>query len=305
METIPDQPKTVLIPVKVDDKGRLCFLYGGDLPGLAPGDIGDLVVSKHAVTDKRLAELLDRRETVDMLGPGTILHAEVVMDPKQAKPLGTLEPDIQKAPPGIGRSGSCLVMVKLVEPLQLRIMGTKKGELSRCKCIVPALGEKPHTSLNQAFIAISTMYEKGRSTHTGNVFERFYLRRRVTDGKDRWYSLESLRDNLFHEAIEYPLFIYRRPWWYRLSVTRKADEWAVYFDSRPGAGTLYFIDRVEKAWVVQGEHRFAGEQAAEDWLKHSGFLRFTLDAPLDVNPPMPPYKGINGQVVHLPRDEQR
>jgi hypothetical protein len=88
------------------------------------------------------------------------------------------------------------VAVVLLEPLQLLLRGTKQAILKRAACAIPAPKGKQVGSVNQAYSIISEIFEPGRMSHTGNVFERA----RYQDDNGIWRPLRVLRD---HEEANY------------------------------------------------------------------------------------------------------
>lgn len=150
----------VTIPVKVVN-GKLEYFYGGDLPKLEDGIIGELVLPIFAINDKAFLKSISHEVTVDFLPKGTKLFASMYVDNFAAID--------QKLRPFM--EGLQYVPIVLNEDLQFKFRGTKKSELLQCKCQIEALGIEAR-SLNQAYSLISEKYEIQRMSHTGNVFTK-------------------------------------------------------------------------------------------------------------------------------------
>ena len=181
---IPDpSEKKVLIPIKIVN-GKIEYLYGGALPELEDGIIGELLVPRYAILDNKVRELLDKEEVVELLPSGSSLRALVTIrngiSPEQKN---YLVPAMK-----IQQTG-WLVEVVLLEALRLKLRGTKKGELMDCKCRIPALSNREAISVNQAYTLISEKFEPSRKSHSGNVFTKVYCH----DSKGEWQQLDELR----------------------------------------------------------------------------------------------------------------
>ncbi len=184
---IPDPlEKTVLIPTRIR-KGKVEFFYGGPLPELKDGVVGDLKVPRYAVLDKAVLKKLEMEDAAEIRPTGARLGA--LINIKE-----TIEDDKMKyfiKPDSVYVQG-WLVEIALTEPLKLRLRGTKKGELYDCGCTIKALDNRGATSINQAYTLISQIYETHRRSHSGNVFEKVYC----WDEKAGWQKLGDLRDAL-------------------------------------------------------------------------------------------------------------
>ena len=182
---IPDPyRRTVRIPVRIS-QGSVTLLDGGRLPRLKDGAIGDLVLDADTVQDSEFLRLLQAESTVEMLPSGTPVLMGVGLGVVPAEKQSKL-----KTSSGLrSHADYGFVEVCLTEPLRLRLRGTKDPMLEPCACRIPIVGKRNAISLNHAFTVISTEFETERKSHTGNVFERGF----VKWGKN-WLSLGELRD---------------------------------------------------------------------------------------------------------------
>lgn len=172
----------VTIPVKVVN-GKLEYFYGGTLPELEDGVIGELVLPIFAVKDKKFIQTISREEIVDLLPKGTKLFVSMRIDD-----FATIDPELEKL-----LIDYQYVPIILLEDLKLRFKGTKKPELLFCKCAIPALGKIEANSLNQAYSLISEQFEKKRMSHTGNVFTKVFTQKEKENFKYEYQPLSKLR----------------------------------------------------------------------------------------------------------------
>jgi hypothetical protein len=194
---IPDPfSKTVVVPVRIRN-GRVEFFYGGDLPGLEEGTIGDLVVPAFALRDQALVGPLSNFLDVPVLPAGSVLLAG--LRPTAAHPGLLTERGRGRLPLDYGAFGE----IELLEPLELRIRGTRKPALKACRCRIPALtgtnGDPAAgmaESVNHAYSQLSAAFEKHRRSHTGNVFEVVFYRSVDAQRQRVWEPLKALRQRL-------------------------------------------------------------------------------------------------------------
>lgn len=180
--------RTVLIPIRVRD-GSVELLYGGPLPVLEDGTVGDLVVPAFAFRDAELLQQYIRELAGPILAAGTVLLASVSTATAR-RPEGVLDQPID----GSAVQGGVGPFVKLVleDSLELTLRGTKRAALRDCACRIPCLPEVRARSVNHAYTIISERFEPSRRSHGGNAFLKvFYLDR---SGPVRaWRPLEVLR----------------------------------------------------------------------------------------------------------------
>jgi hypothetical protein len=177
--------RSVRVPFKVVD-GTLTYFYGGELPALAEGCIGELVVPARDITDLTERTRLERRQTAPLLPKGTHLLMRMrAADRTNVGPGCVLNPQgVQGVPLSLG----LFVWIVLREDLLLYVEGAKRGFLARVKCMIPALENREAKSLNHAYGLISEKFERERLSHTGNVFEQAFV-----EGERGWLELDLLR----------------------------------------------------------------------------------------------------------------
>ena len=178
-----DQEKTVRIPVRIRTHGRIDYFYGGSLPKMREGTIGDLLVPERSITEKREVCRLQQEKVVQFLPSGSVVKFAVNGSHAPADLKQHLE-DV--ATLGMKKAHAVSVILDEVA-LALRLRGTKLATLERVTCWIPSL-EIRAQSLNHAYRLISEQFEPRRISHTGNVFELGYCK-----PFDRWVSLDALR----------------------------------------------------------------------------------------------------------------
>jgi hypothetical protein len=242
-ELVPDGSKeTVDIPVRIKEDGEVKMMVKSsgsepsdeedlldekDLPDLRDDTVGMLTVPAGALKEEKDYERLTA-EISEVVVPTTRRvwfriktdHREAGQIEEGAKEY--LEKDIPSAgrqpdPPLVGK-GYRLIPVQLKEHLKLRHRGTKASELHSCKCALPAglqevtEEDRPPGSLNQAYMRLSEIFEVHRSTHTGNAFEKGYVRDPVSEG---WKELSSFRLRTPETCVWQSRVPWLRPWWVR------------------------------------------------------------------------------------------
>ena len=181
-----DQEKTVRIPVRIRTHGRIDYFYGGPLPKMREGTIGDLVVPERSITEKREVSRLQQDQVVRFLPSGSVVKFAVDGSHTPAELKQHLE-DVAT----LGMKKSHAVPVTLDKmALALRLRGTKPATLGRVTCWIPSLKIRAQ-SLNHAYRLISEQFEPRRISHSGNVFELGYCK-----PFDRWVSLDALRKTI-------------------------------------------------------------------------------------------------------------
>jgi hypothetical protein len=191
---VPDSgEKRVQIPVQIVE-GQVVFFYGGPLPALREGTMGELFVPAYAVVDQKWKKLLDGQTRQMIAGVGEALWVQVVV-PEAAKIDKKLRDHlVADERPLRLVAGRYLVKVLLLADLVLRLPGTKKAGLLPCACEIPALGAVA-SSLNEAYTRISQAYEVQRRGHTGNVFHKVFCSERM-DGREWLVSLDTKRNRM-------------------------------------------------------------------------------------------------------------
>lgn len=177
--------KTIRIPIIMN--GNIRYFYGGNLPDIGDGAIGDLIIPDHKVKDNRFVEISQWEESIEILPVNSTIMVGVAATniPKDRSMIAQKIKTAQV-------TRDLYVGVKLLEPLSLQVRGSKKSNLLGVKCCIPDLNDFNATSINNAYSKISEVFKPNRKSHTGNVFEKCFYK-----GKDdKWYSLDSLRENI-------------------------------------------------------------------------------------------------------------
>ena len=179
----PEREKTIRIPIRIGTEGQIEYFYGGDLPKMAAGTIGDLVVPERSIVDKKEVSRLQQEHVVQLLPSSSVVMLVVDHRGSPAELKKHLKKGIQR-----GSRISKGVEVILSEDLRLHLRGTKPATLEDATCSIPSLEEEAK-SLNHAYRLISEKFEPHRVSHSGNVFKMgYYFQPRHT-----WISLDSLR----------------------------------------------------------------------------------------------------------------
>jgi len=281
---IPDPlEKTVLIPIKIV-KGEIQFFYGGKLPELKDGIIGELTVPSYSITDKKKLILLSR-ETNKVFIPGST-HLMVQISPKGQ--------DIRK--PGIVKyktysyGNASFVEIILKENLNIKLRSTKKGELDDCKCCIPAMPEQEAKSVNHAYTIISQHYETHRRSHSGNVFDKVYL----WNNKKIVMPLKNLRDE-FESEYERELIVLNKTWYYKVSPAIPKFIWSIIIQKNEKEYNIYCINQDSD---ITKDIPFKQEYDAHGWLIDNRYNELDIEIiSEEFMPPNPPYKTANGEVI--------
>ena len=127
----PDIGQTLRIPVIVRG-GEVKFFFGGPIPKLKEGTIGELVVAALAVLDESARGALLEERKVLFIGPREPLYAQIraSVEPNQE---GFLKKDPELRMPA-GRWEYALIRPE--EPLFLQLRGIKAPSLSNVRCNV-------------------------------------------------------------------------------------------------------------------------------------------------------------------------
>lgn len=181
----PDQ--TVVIPIRIVS-GEFRFLYGGTIPALSDG-IAELRVPAHMVRDRAMLELIRAERTIEFLPKGTTIL--LAMRQSHVSPLqaSAIPSPGRVDPPG----PFVYVPAVLLGSARLLLKGTKDAELVEVRCKVTGVSQEA-SSINHAYTLASKVYEPGRRTNVGNVFDLVYF----LDKDNVWKPLRVLRGR--HEA---------------------------------------------------------------------------------------------------------
>ncbi len=207
----------VRIPVKLVD-GQWEFFYGGGLP-IKNGTVGDLLIDKDAIEDKKFLSQLKRHSKHKILETGAellvaltikqgglldkqldeTLKSQLLSARDKKLMLGdayfftTRSPDtrfvkIHIAGPTKGQ--------KRLNPAEsggvwLHLQGLQpKGVSSSLVSLPEEVSKDTVESLNHAFTLLSEKYEPWRKSHTGNIYDRILYK----EMNEKWYPLNMLRN---------------------------------------------------------------------------------------------------------------
>jgi hypothetical protein len=214
--------ETVEIPIQMDD-GEVKMRVGSsgeenkELPKIRDGTIGTLTVPKSALTEDEDQKWLTKELKEIVLATTQKVWFRIKTDhrdrdkisEKARKFLGS------RTPPNVG-NGYRLIPISLREHLWLQHRGTKNPELKSCTCSLPDLIQEEVdtdgsalSSINQAYTRLSEIFETHRSTHTGNVYEKGFVRD-LAEGD--WMKLGELRHRKPEKCI-WKERLWPRPWW--------------------------------------------------------------------------------------------
>ena len=179
----PEREKAIRIPVRVGKNGKIEYYYGGALPVIAEGTIGDLVVPAWSISEEKEALRLQQEHIVQFLPSGSVVM--LVVDHRRTP--DDLRKHLKK---GIRRGSRVSMGVEVIlrEHLMLRLRGTKPAALQHATCCIPSLNEEAK-SLNHAYRLVSEKFEPQRLSHSGNVFRVGYYAK----PDHTWISLGGLR----------------------------------------------------------------------------------------------------------------
>lgn len=179
----PEREKTIRIPVRIGTNGQIKYFYGGALPEIRDGTIGDLVVPARSIADKKEASRLQQEHVFSLLPSKSVVM--LVVDHR-----GTPDELKKHVKKGVWLGSKILKGVEVIlrEDLKLRLRGTKPATLEDAACWVPSLEEEAK-SLNHAYRLVSEKFEPQRRSHSGNVFKVGYY----VDPSHTWTSLDGLR----------------------------------------------------------------------------------------------------------------
>lgn len=207
--------KSVIIPVRVMN-GVLEFLYESKMPALRDGAVGEVTFAADALQDKRWIAPLSAEKIVSIVGDGAqsfpvalAVRPDEITEEHRVHLLGSRQwHDLNSVQftPREGEDtlrplmlhGRHWILARLTSPFKLHLRGEKSARLRGGACYIPALeasGQPPQAiSLNQALTFVSTHFETGRQSHTGNAFHDVMLKWR-----DKFRLLDEVREILESE----------------------------------------------------------------------------------------------------------
>jgi hypothetical protein len=183
MSKVGDHKKHIRVPVRFDADGQIEYFYGGAVPKIAPGTIGDLVIPEASLTDPADVRRLDRGHQVELLPAGASVLFAVDGNDAPAELAKHLKDGTQL--PSAGKPHA--VEVQLREPAVLHLRASKPATLEGVTCWIPSLKVEVE-SLNHAYRLVSEKFEPNRMSHTGDVFRLGYCPLGKT-----WRRLDNLR----------------------------------------------------------------------------------------------------------------
>lgn len=68
--------KTIKIPIRIN-KGEVKFFFGGEMPEIADGTIGELLLPEYSVKNKEMVKKLQEKYSVELFGAGSELLLSV------------------------------------------------------------------------------------------------------------------------------------------------------------------------------------------------------------------------------------
>lgn len=211
MKSIYDRDP-IRIPVKLVD-GEWEYFYGGNLP-VNDGAVGDLVVDRSAIKDKKFLAKLRRGGKYKILDAGTPLMVALTVrsNPdigdklrEHLIPNERLELDMITYHRIPRSADTRFVQITVAGPTDfqrrldpketggvwLHVEGLiPKGVISSTIDLPSGVSDKPADSLNHAFTLLSERYEPWRKSHTGNIYDRMFYQEK----NGRWYPLRVLRE---------------------------------------------------------------------------------------------------------------
>jgi len=282
---IPDSfKKSVQIPITVRN-GEIELFYGGVIPKLQDGTIGDLIVPRYSVEDTKKLEQLTQELEKELLPCNTTLLVNLkpsnIADKSKQYPLKVDSYPIQN---------DSFFQITLKEPLLLLLRGTKKSELKNCKCSIPSIPDAEAVSLNHAYTLLSEKFETTRRSHTGNVYKKVFFKAKDTV----WRPISALRDNAEWQ-VEHCLIILSQKWWFKIE--NQQVSWAFLKEESNRSMTMFLLGN---DGTVYAEHYFSEKPRALGWIKDNQYDEYdSFKSPQELNQPVPPYKKINGDIVEL------
>lgn len=161
------------------------YFYGGAMPELAEGAIGDLLVPASDFVNDYDRVRCERQAREKLLSKGVTLMFRMRQGKAEPKRRGVRQ-GLETVPPSSG----LLVAVTLKEDLFLLLRGTKPARLEPVECTIPAL-ESDAKSLNHAYRLTSEVFEPRRRSHAGNVFQEAFVNNGTV-----WAELDALRSGI-------------------------------------------------------------------------------------------------------------
>lgn len=260
-----DNAETVEIPIQIED-GEIKMKVDSpdeeneELPKMRDGTTGTLTVLRSAL-EKDEDERRLVRELEEIILPTTQkVWFRIKIDHRRQEEFSDEARKFLRNHdlPKVG-NGYRLVPTSLHENLWLRHRGTKNPELKSCRCSLPGpLQEEIDTdrselgSINQAYTRLSEIFEVQRSTHTGNVYGKGFMRDLA---RGEWMKIGVLRRRRPGKCIwqERP---WPRPWWTQKEAGEDSGAQTSVFEARDSAEE----DGPKRRWAT-----FDAQVADNEW----------------------------------------
>lgn len=183
-----DHQRQIRVPVRFREDGTLHYFYGGLVPDVEPGTIGELVIPEASLTDPADVRRVKCGYLVEFVPVGAAVRFAVDAGDAPAE----LVQHVEKGSPLPSADKPHAVAVEMREPAMLRLRAGKPATLEDARCWIPSLGVDAD-GLSEAYRLVSERFEPNRLSHSGNVFRLGYCRLDKT-----WCRLDDLRRE--HEA---------------------------------------------------------------------------------------------------------
>lgn len=182
MNQVNRREKQVRVPVRCLGNSTFEYFFGGALPKIASGTIGELVIPEAAlegVDSKRLKSA----HTVEFLPADAAILFVVDGASASPAPAGCLKDASELKVPGKPYA----VEVRLQDPAVLRLRGTRSAALEEASCWIPCLRRETR-SLDRAYRVVCETFDAHRVFSRRDVFQFGFHRL-----QGRWLQLDELR----------------------------------------------------------------------------------------------------------------
>ena len=170
------------VPFRVAD-GQLEYFYGGPLPTLRDGALGELILRARDIAVDEVRHKLLAEQVIPLLSASTSLLVRIS---NKSIPRSLASRSRKECLDGV--HDTACVRIVLKEALSIRWRGAKLASLEPAKCEIAALPRKTAESVNHAYRLVSEAFEPHRRSHTANVFQEVFHQ-----ANGRWRPLETLR----------------------------------------------------------------------------------------------------------------
>ena len=167
---------------------------GGKIP-VKDGATGALHLREDYISDKELASILKKKQTIEILEPDTSLMIAVSPSENLSQETKKHLKNIRNSFYYKDRLGTNDQFIEVIcGGLSLILEGLTPKGIKSGTIILPDIDTHPEfsrtaTSLNHALTILSEIYETKRISHTGNIYKRVFYK----DTNNQWYPIEELR----------------------------------------------------------------------------------------------------------------